>query len=388
MTKLYHGEVEEGITGALAGGALGGYATKSVKGTMLGAKLGSKAQDYFTKKDKKIDETDHISIVDQMTKTQAEIEKIVRSGGRVAINDPLSQKLKMLKNKLHKSKEVNEDSDIMDRIKFLAGTNVDNRELAEDGEQPGAPALTGNKVALSRTQMALLQKLKSAITYTGSNIGYENKVRFTPEDRQQVEQLLKVLHPDSAEGYDIIQRAMKGFESFDPKEKQTVDKVFADLFAQAEPMKVPQGGKQQQGGQQNGQADQAMQQGFQDAFQQGIQGQQPPPPPQGQTPPPPPPGAKPTAAPQSMGQMPAKNMGAVQTAMPRLPGVMPRLREETALTGEYGHTGKLETVQGIDADMMARIKFLAGIRENDTTTDGQEDSNLTAMKSVSSIFIR
>jgi hypothetical protein len=45
-------------------------------------------------------------------------------------------------------------------------------------------------------------------------------------------------------------------------------------------------------------------------------------------------------------------------------------------------------VEGTDEDMMARIKFLAGIRENDTTTDGQEDSNLTAMKSVSSIFIR
>jgi len=164
-----NGEIEEGITGALAGGALGGYATKSVKGTMLGAKLGSKAQDYFTKKDKKIDETDHSSIVDQMTKTQAEIEKIVRSGGRVAMNDPLTRKLKMLKNKLHKSKEVNEN---------------------------------------------------------------------------------------------------------------------------------------------------------------------------------------------------------------------------TALTGPYGHSGKLAPVEGTDEDMMARIKFLAGIRENDTTTDGQEDSNLTAMKSVSSIFIR
>jgi hypothetical protein len=64
------------------------------------------------------------------------------------------------------------------------------------------------------------------------------------------------------------------------------------------------------------------------------------------------------------------------------------VNENTALTGPYGHSGKLEPVEGIDEDMMARIKFLAGIRETDTTTNGQEDSNLTAMKSVSSIFLR
>jgi hypothetical protein len=64
------------------------------------------------------------------------------------------------------------------------------------------------------------------------------------------------------------------------------------------------------------------------------------------------------------------------------------VKESTALTGPYGHSGKLEPVEGTDEDMMARIKFLAGIRETDTTTNGQEDSNLTAMKSVSSIFIR
>jgi hypothetical protein len=64
------------------------------------------------------------------------------------------------------------------------------------------------------------------------------------------------------------------------------------------------------------------------------------------------------------------------------------VNETTALTGPYGHSGKLEPVEGTDEDMMARIKFLAGIRENDTATDGQENSNLTAMKSVSSIFIR
>lgn len=93
------------------------------------------------------------SIVDQMTKVQDEIEKIVRSGGRVALNDPLSRKLKMLKAKLHKTKEVNEntalsgqyghsgkmeqvtseDKDIMDRIKFLAG--IKETDTAADGQE-------------------------------------------------------------------------------------------------------------------------------------------------------------------------------------------------------------------------------------------------------------
>jgi hypothetical protein len=37
------------------------------------------------------------------------------------------------------------------------------------------------------------------------------------------------------------------------------------------------------------------------------------------------------------------------------------MKETTALTGQYGHSGKLEPVQGTNADMMDRIRFLAGI---------------------------
>jgi hypothetical protein len=37
------------------------------------------------------------------------------------------------------------------------------------------------------------------------------------------------------------------------------------------------------------------------------------------------------------------------------------LEETTALTGQYGHSGKLQAVQGTNADMMDRIRFLAGI---------------------------
>lgn len=35
--------------------------------------------------------------------------------------------------------------------------------------------------------------------------------------------------------------------------------------------------------------------------------------------------------------------------------------DRTALTGQYGHSGKMSAVEGTDADMMDRIKFLAGL---------------------------
>jgi hypothetical protein len=51
------GGTAEGVGGAVVGGALGAYATKSVRGAMTGAQLGSKAQDFLTKdKDKQVDE--------------------------------------------------------------------------------------------------------------------------------------------------------------------------------------------------------------------------------------------------------------------------------------------------------------------------------------------
>jgi len=37
------------------------------------------------------------------------------------------------------------------------------------------------------------------------------------------------------------------------------------------------------------------------------------------------------------------------------------LEEGTALQGQYGHSGKLQAVEPQDADMMDRIKFLAGL---------------------------
>ena len=37
------------------------------------------------------------------------------------------------------------------------------------------------------------------------------------------------------------------------------------------------------------------------------------------------------------------------------------LEETTALTGQYGHSGKLQAVKPVDQDMMDRLKFLAGV---------------------------
>jgi hypothetical protein len=49
--KLDGEETDEGFQGAIAGGALGGIATKSLKGASAGAKLGSALQDRLSKKD-------------------------------------------------------------------------------------------------------------------------------------------------------------------------------------------------------------------------------------------------------------------------------------------------------------------------------------------------
>jgi hypothetical protein len=63
------------------------------------------------------------------------------------------------------------------------------------------------------------------------------------------------------------------------------------------------------------------------------------------------------------------------------------LEENTALQGQYGHSGKMEPVVAKDEDMLMRIRALAGIRESETevSTDNIE---LTRMKELSGIFIR
>jgi len=55
----------------------------------------------------------------------------------------------------------------------------------------------------------------------------------------------------------------------------------------------------------------------------------------------------------------------IQFATPQLAAqaaqALGQVNENTALTGQYGHSGKLQAVKGLDQDMMDRIKFLAGI---------------------------
>ena len=56
----------------------------------------------------------------------------------------------------------------------------------------------------------------------------------------------------------------------------------------------------------------------------------------------------------------AKAMAPVKKQHPNHPALK-NFEESTALTGQYGHSGKLQAVQPQDQDMMDRIKFLAGI---------------------------
>ena len=83
-------ETDEGVSGALAGGALGGAATRSVKGAMAGAKLGSAIQDRYAK-----------------SKSDS-----VKEGTALQGQYGHSGKLEAVKGL---------DQDMMDRIKFLAG---------------------------------------------------------------------------------------------------------------------------------------------------------------------------------------------------------------------------------------------------------------------------
>ena len=41
--------------------------------------------------------------------------------------------------------------------------------------------------------------------------------------------------------------------------------------------------------------------------------------------------------------------------------MMEETGDRSALAGPYGHSGRMKAVEGVDADMMERIKFLAGV---------------------------
>ena len=91
------GIAAEGIAGSISGGVIGGTLTKSVGGAMTGAKLGSAAQDMFTKEGKK---------VDRMVKHVAQSEKKLGHGKKEAENIAwaTANKRGMLNNKNKKAK--------------------------------------------------------------------------------------------------------------------------------------------------------------------------------------------------------------------------------------------------------------------------------------------
>ena len=157
-----------GIAGvALAGGPEDPLSIPAYKvGSEIGDKLGDKVSNFFSKKkdDAEVDETvgggswleeaDRDQLVHQLTQVQNQIEKIVRTGGRVGLNDPLSQKMKMLKDKIHSTKAVKEstalagqyghsgrleefkgnDPDTIARIQALAGVRSSEMPMAEEAE--------------------------------------------------------------------------------------------------------------------------------------------------------------------------------------------------------------------------------------------------------------
>jgi hypothetical protein len=348
--------VEEGVSGALAGGALGAYATKSVRGTMLGAKLGSKAQDYFAKKNKTMAVGEYNN---NPTVEYRGIFYVNRPDGSWASlkGDHIAEPaVKQVLDKMLQQKTVSEGNWLEDINKMKKSAGLSEAEGQTPNIAPG--------------QMALIKSLRGQLA--GIAGGHGVNPGLDTNQMASLRQWFTKNDPitDPAMNNKMLSALATGGSGMDTTELQSLV-GFLDNIIKTYPINTTgqmPGQQQTQGTQQpTGVPNMAATQA---AGSQASQAQTSP------------------SGTQPMGQMPAKDMGAVQTANQKLGVAIPRLKEETALTGPYGHSGKLEPVEGTDEDMMARIKFLAGIRENDTATDGQEDSNLTAIKSVSSIFIR
>jgi hypothetical protein len=223
------------------------------------------------------------------------------------------------------------------RIQELAGT-VNEAD----------PASQRYKTTIARTQYALLQKLASAARIRGDNISITNRPEITYNDREAVKSLLSVLHPSTPEGYEVIDRIVKG-DTFEPSEKPKIKQVFDDLLSH--PVHGPfHAGAQNAGAQQGGsQQDpdwegfsQGLQQGFSQAFRPGAgaaAGARAP-------------GATPPPAPGTMANpiwQPPKD---ITPQMPRLP--MMRMRE-----GVESDINKQALME--DAQTLQRIQELAGM---------------------------
>jgi len=104
-------KADEGKLGAVAGGALGGAATRSVKGAVAGAKLGSAIQDRYAKKKDEPTEDLDVDGVMMTRQTNCSSESV----------EPKGTSLQGQYGHSGTMKPVAEDADFLDRLKELAG---------------------------------------------------------------------------------------------------------------------------------------------------------------------------------------------------------------------------------------------------------------------------
>jgi hypothetical protein len=112
-------ETDEGIRGALAGGALGGAATRSVKGAVVGAKLGSAIQDRFAEKEE-TDEND-ASLFDDAVCNMSEAGENCSVHGMEECYGADTSPLAGQYGHSGKMKEVGKETSFLDRLKELSG---------------------------------------------------------------------------------------------------------------------------------------------------------------------------------------------------------------------------------------------------------------------------
>jgi hypothetical protein len=115
-------ETDEGKLGAVAGGALGGAATRSVKGVVAGAKLGSAMQDRFAKKEETNE--DDASLFDDATCNMTEAgESCPVHGVEECWGSNDTSPLAGQYGHSGKMKPVAKDLSFLDRLKELSGLN-------------------------------------------------------------------------------------------------------------------------------------------------------------------------------------------------------------------------------------------------------------------------
>lgn len=179
---------------------------------------------------------------------------------------------------------------------------------------------------LTLNDVALMKKLRASVQYQNSRTA--TRPTFTTQERDRIKRILDTHPPGDARSYELLSTIIQG-NTLPDSAKPQVDRMFQTYLTP--PRWMSQQQQAQQPAQQPAQSGEPS--AFEQGFMQGLSGGIGAPGRAGARPTPgaagarPTPGAAPgagTPPPPPMGQMPAKNMGPVQTAYPRLP--MPRLR--------------------------------------------------------------